>query len=71
MKYSFEEIERMRGLLWELTVQYGVIYNGNQLDEAVERSLRTHMQNGTTLEELDEAVTKRRAQLSRTAHGRV
>lgn len=55
MKYTVAEIDRMRRAI-EGSYPSGVIYNGKERAAEVEDRLRTHMQNGTTVTELEEVA---------------
>jgi len=52
-KYSMSEIDRMRrAIRWSYPT--GVSFNGAERDADIENRLRTYMQNGTTVEEIEE-----------------
>lgn len=59
-KYSIAEIDRMRSAVWQLTVVNLHVYGPGELDRQVEERLRTYMLNGTTREELEQEVQRRR-----------
>lgn len=67
MKYSIDEIERMRAAVRTLTIQYGTCYHLGQLDERVEQRLRTFMMNETTVEELETLAVARHREMSNRA----
>lgn len=50
-KYSLDEIDEMRALLWRLNAWTGKVIDRN-FDAAIEDRLRTLMANGTAVEEL-------------------
>ena len=63
MKYSIDEIDRMRAAIWELNHIHGHFVTPGSCEEfmsrqlaKIEDQLRTYMLNGTTPEELEEAA---------------
>ncbi len=54
-KYSIVEINRMRIALCWINTPFNSGYYAEELDRKIEDQLRTHIQNGTSPEELEKA----------------
>lgn len=67
-KYTFNEIERMRAAIFQLTMLFNFVYSEGSLEREVELKLRTAMLNGTSPDELELEVLKLYASREKLNH---